>query len=166
VSAPDPDADRKRLDYTLATVAREAEHLATSRAMVFSDRVVDAAWVEALRNDATMAAFVEAFASRFGRMQDTIIDRLLPRLLTALGERPGSAIDNLNRAEQLAWVNSAADWKATRTLRNRLVHEYMDDPQTFAEALNLANECTHDMLETHKRISTYIRDRLDPHRHK
>ena len=117
MSAPDPDGDRKRLDYTLSMVAREAEHLAASRSMVFEDRVIDTAWVEALHGDAAMAAFVEAFASRFSRMQDTIIDRLLPRLLTTLGERPGSAIDNLNRAEQLDWIDSAADWKITRTLR-------------------------------------------------
>ena len=45
---------------------------------------------------------VEAFVSRFGRLQDTLGDKLLPLYLQALGERRGATIDNLDRAENSA----------------------------------------------------------------
>jgi len=45
---------------------------------------------------------VEAFVSRFGRLQDTIADKLLPTDLRAAGETPGLAVDTLDRGEGAA----------------------------------------------------------------
>lgn len=47
---------------------------------------------------------------RFGRLQDTVGDKLLPLLLAALGEKPSAAIDNLDRAERLGLLKSADEW--------------------------------------------------------
>lgn len=69
--------------------------------------------------------------SRFGRMQDTIADKLFPRWLLALAETPGSQIETLNRAERLGILNSTERWLEMRNLRNRLVHEYMTDSAKF-----------------------------------
>ncbi len=55
---------------------------------------------------------------RFGRLHDTVGDKLLPALLPALGETPGPAIDNLDRAERLGWVDFADTWKATHRPRH------------------------------------------------
>ena len=49
--------------------------------------------------DALLAERLDAFVSRFGRLQDTVGDKLLPALLFALAEKTGPAIDNLDRAE-------------------------------------------------------------------
>lgn len=43
---------------------------------------------------------------RFGRLQDTLGDKLLPLLLSLLGEKVSSAIDNLDRAERLGFIES------------------------------------------------------------
>jgi len=44
-------------------------------------------------------------------------------LLAALGEKPSSAIDNLDRAERLGLLKSVDEWITMRNLRNQMVHE-------------------------------------------
>jgi len=39
-----------------------------------------------------------------------------------------AAIDNLGRMERFGLVACADDWLQMRSLRNRLVHEYIDRP--------------------------------------
>lgn len=74
--------------------------------------------------------------ARFGRLQDTLADKLLPSTLGWLAEPVGPAIDNLDRAEKLGLLGSADEWLAARKLRNRMVHEYVRDAARLAEALN------------------------------
>jgi hypothetical protein len=85
---------------TLEIVLREGAHLHYSRGRAFSQSI-DAAWVRSLDANPQSAEALEAFVSRFGRMQDTIAGKLLPRWLRALAETPGSEIETLNRAERL-----------------------------------------------------------------
>ena len=56
------------------------------------------------------------------------------------GERPGAVIDNLDRAEKLGWITSVDEWMAIRQLRNRMIHEYIEDPVVLADALNAGHE--------------------------
>jgi hypothetical protein len=42
-------------------------------------------------------------------------DKLLPLLLRAIGEKTGAAIDNLDKAEHLGWLESDA-WVTMREL--------------------------------------------------
>jgi len=79
-----------------------------------------------------LAERLETFVSRFGRMQHTIADKLLPRWLQALAETPGSQIETLNRAERLGVLASTEQWLEARKLRNHWVHEYMDDANASA----------------------------------
>lgn len=125
---------RDRYLATLEIVRRELNALDFSYKKLFS-RTIDKKWVESLEQDMEAAEEVEAYVSRFGRLQDTMGDKLLPRALAVALETPGSMIDNLNRAERLGWIDDAAAWAAVRGLRNRLVHEYMTDAQRFAEDL-------------------------------
>ena len=48
---------------------------------------IDVAWVLGLESAPELAEMLEAFTSRFGRMQDTIAGKLLPRWRLALAER-------------------------------------------------------------------------------
>ena len=72
---------------------------------------------------------------RFGRLQDTVGDKLLPLLLTALGEKQSAAIDNLDRGERLGLIHSTDEWMILRNLRNQMVHEYIEDPVVLSSAL-------------------------------
>jgi len=121
---------------------------------------IDASWITALAQEAEVAERMDAFVSRFGRMQDTIADKLLPRWLQALAERLGSQIDTLNRAEQLEVVVNVNSWLEARKLRNRLVHEYMEDPEEFAEGLNLAGRYSLMLIDTYNRVRDFALHRM------
>jgi len=136
---------------TLGIVAQEAKHLEWSRTRLF-DQNIDAAWVASLATQPELAERLEAFVSRYGRLQDTLADKLLPRWLIALAERPGSQIEVLNRAERLGVVEDVAAWLEARQLRNRLVHEYMTDNASFAADLKLAEAYSRTLFETYRRL--------------
>ena len=85
--------------------------------------------------DTIFAERLDAFVSRFGRLQDTVGDKLLPALLISMAEKPGPAIDNLDRAEKLGYIDSADAWMEMRRLRNQMVHEYIEDLAILASAL-------------------------------
>ena len=86
-----------------------------------------------------MAERLDAFVACFGRLQDTLADKLLPALLDWLAEPVSAAIDNLNRAERLGWVQSVDDWIEVRRLRNRMIYEYVRDPAELSSALTAAH---------------------------
>ncbi|NWG73470.1 MAG: hypothetical protein HXY24_02495 [Rubrivivax sp.] len=86
-----------------------------------------------------MGERVDAFVARFGRLQDTLADKLLPARLDWLAEPVGPAIDNLVRAERLGWLQSTDAWLEIRRLRNRMIHEYVRDPAELAQALERAH---------------------------
>lgn len=131
-------AEQKRFLSLLEIVRREGELLLKTDSRLFKVNL-DAAWVDRLENEEDLAERLDAFVSRFGRMQDTLGDKLIPSLLRSLAEKPGSALDNLNRAEKLGLLASVVEWLDVRNLRNKLVHEYMVDAGEFAMALNQAH---------------------------
>lgn len=134
------DAARQRLTFLLETVALEAEHLQATDQRLFA-QAFTADRAATLRSDPLLAERLDAFAARFSRLQDTAGDKLLPALLTRLGEPVGSVLDNLDRAARLGLLAQPSEtWLAARALRNRMVHEYIRDPATLAQAVNDAHD--------------------------
>lgn len=128
-------SERVRLAFLIETVELEAQHLLeTDRRLFASPFSADRA--SALRADVDESERTDAFVARFGRLQDTVADKLLPEFLRSLAEPLGAAIDNLDRAEKLGLLTSADEWLASRKLRNRMVHEYVRDAAELADALN------------------------------
>ncbi|MHB1174920.1 MAG: hypothetical protein ACYCZJ_07335 [Sulfuriferula sp.] len=123
-----------RLKFLVRVVRKECQHLATTDQRLFANAFT-LAQASQLETDPDLAERVEAFVGRFGRLQDTVGDKLLPLLLTALGEKTGAAIDNLDRAERLRLIHSTDEWISMRNLRNQMVHEYVEDPAILASAL-------------------------------
>ena len=123
-----------RLKFLARVVRKESSHLATTDQRLFGDGFT-LAHISRLEADVDLAERVEAFVGRFGRLQDTVGDKLLPLVLSVLGEKTSAAIDNLDRAERLGLINSADEWIAMRNLRNQMVHEYVEDPVVLASAL-------------------------------
>jgi uncharacterized protein with HEPN domain len=128
-----------RLQFLCRVVERERRHLVQTTGRLFTsdftlERVVQ---LESLPD---VAERVEAFVSRFGRLQDTVGDKLLPAVLAALGERVASAADNLDRAERLGLVRGADEWFQMRALRNQMVHEYVEDPVVLHGALTAGRD--------------------------
>jgi len=134
------DAARERLAFLLETVVLEAEHLQATDQRLFAEPFT-LHRAATLRDDALLAERLDAFIARFARLQDTAGDKLLPALLSQLGEPVASALDNLDRAARLRLLAQTSEtWIAARTLRNLMVHEYIRNPARLAEAVNQAHE--------------------------
>lgn len=124
-----------RLAFLIETVELETQHLLETDGRLFA-QVFDPVRVARLRENIDESERTDAFVARFGRLQDTVADKLLPEFLRCLAEPVGAAVDNLDRAEKLGLLSSTDDWLASRKLRNRMVHEYVRDAAVLAEALN------------------------------
>lgn len=128
-----------RMQFLRRVAAKESRHLQSTDQRLFAERFTERR-ARSLEDDADLAERVEAFVGRFGRLQDTLADKLLPVLLSALGERLGAQLDNLDRAERLGFIASSETWLAMRQLRNQMVHEYIEDPAILADALQSGHE--------------------------
>ena len=133
------EIQRKRLQFLVRVVRRECTHLTATDNRLFVEPFTTQR-AKSLDDYADEAERVEAFVGRFGRLQDTLGDKLLPAYLAALGEPVGAVIDNLDRAERLGLIPSADDCLAIRKLRNQMVHEYIEDPTLLASALQAGHE--------------------------
>lgn len=149
-------ANTERFLFLLEVCHKAAILLVGTRQRLFI-KSIDSAWVESLKGEPELAERVDAFVLRFGRLQDNIGDKLVPELCRQMLETPASALDNLNRMEKLGLLESIVDWVEARNLRNRLMHEYMDDSQYFAGALNRANQLVPLLVDTNNRINTYAK---------
>lgn len=146
-----PPEQLEAFRLTVGIVMKEVRHLAQTRQRLLTERI-DAAWVATLEDNLELAERVDAFSSRFGRLQDTLGDKLLPRMATLVGLRPAAPVELFAQAERLEWINSADQWMAWRKLRNRLVHEYITDPSEFASALIHALHASQELIETEQQI--------------
>ena len=152
----------ERLWQLLDLVTREDQHLAGVADRLFGASTDDltAEWLSSLLGTPEGIDRLESFVGKFARMQDTIVDKLLPALLAAAGERRGTALDNLNLAHKLGFVSDPDAWLAMRLLRNRLVHEYVEDLAELAAALQKARGLTRELTATYAAVRDYVASRL------
>lgn len=108
---------------------------------------------------------IDQFLFRFAKLQDTLGEKLFILLLEFLKEentKNKPFIDILNRLEQLGLLVDKNSWLELRKIRNTIAHQYEDEPQQAAEALN-AIYVSKATLET---IYTTIKTRYTAMRHK
>ena len=82
------NTDLKIFISLLEIVRREGDLLRKTDARLFKEPL-DSAWADRLLTDEDLAERLDAFVSRFGRMQDTIGDKLVPSLLRLLTDGDG-----------------------------------------------------------------------------
>lgn len=121
---------------------------------------IDLQWVQALAKREDLAEKIDAFVGRFGRLQDHIGGKLIPRFAALLGSATKSLLDNLAYAEKAGWIDSAEEFVGARKLRNLLVHEYMTEAELFLESLQAADGATHMLIDAVTRIKQQA-DTLD-----
>ncbi|MCY2944683.1 MAG: hypothetical protein NT142_09145 [Planctomycetota bacterium] len=134
---------------------REGGHLTYTHRTLFAENI-DLVWVEALASSEIFAEKIDAFVSRFARLQDHISEKLIPRFAALLGENPKSMLDVLAYAEKMEWLDNTELFLGTRKLRNLLVHEYMTDPQLFLESLHAANLGTPMLLAIVDKLAAVV----------
>lgn len=147
-----------RLQFLARVVRKESRHLAATDQRLFGGSF-SPEQAARLEEDPDLAERVEAFIGRFGRLQDTVGDKLLPLLLAALGEKPSAAIDNLDRAERLGLIESVDEWMTMRNLRNQMIHEYVEDPVVLASALLTGHAFVPALMATANKMCAEIERR-------
>lgn len=99
----------------------------------------------------------EALTSRFARLNDFLVQRVLRTLdqIELLDE--GTPLDRLQRAEARGLITSADRWRELRLLRNAIAHDYLIESadRVLAESLVAAPE----LLDTVRRILRYVNDK-------
>ncbi|MES1944075.1 hypothetical protein PC39_08169 [Salinisphaera sp. PC39] len=152
----DSKDDTDRLRYLIDLIDREDAHLLAVRSRFLGHCCdVDAQRMQSLLSDDVGVDRLESFGAKFGRMQDTVMDKFIPVLLRLSGERVVAAIDNLGKMERLCLIESADAWLQMRNLRNRLVHEYFDRPADMAPALERACRFTDVMHADYQAMREY-----------
>ena len=144
-----------RLQFLVRVVGKECKHLVTTDNRLFG-KEFSLQQIACLEEDLDLAERVEAFVGRFGRLQDTLGDKLLPLLLSALGEKVSSVIDNLDRAERLDFIKSADEWMAMRNLRNQMIHEYVEDSVVLHSALQSGHDFVSVLVAASDRMCAEI----------
>lgn len=130
---------RERLAFLCRITQKEIQHLQDTDRRLFADLfTVEAA--QKIDTDPILAERLDAFVSRFGRLQDNLGDKFLPQLLSAMAEKTATTIDNLDKAERLGWIESAETWLQIRKLRNQMVHEYIEDLAILTSALKAGHQ--------------------------
>ncbi|MEJ1958970.1 MAG: hypothetical protein WDM70_05520 [Nitrosomonadales bacterium] len=101
--------------FALDLAEKEVAHLAYTHRTLFAQSI-DLQWVQALARHEELAEKIDAFVSRFGRLQDHIGEKLIPRFAALLGSEPKSLLDNLAYAEKNGWLDSAEAFVSARKL--------------------------------------------------
>lgn len=145
-------SNQARLAFLARVVRKEALYLQETDQRLFAELT----GVEALHrieSDPLLAERLEAFVGRFGRLQDTLADKLLPALLDAMAEQKGPAVENLDRAERFGWIESVEAWLEVRRLRNLMVHEYIEDRVVLFDALSAGHAFVPVLLAAAERFA-------------
>lgn len=146
------DEDTARIQTLTRIAARQLQHLEYTDKRIFAGSTT-AEILQQLRESSEFAERVDAFVSRFGRLQDTLGNKLLPALLSISGEPVSTALNNLDRAEKLGWLESSDRWFEGRRLRNLMVHDYLEDPQYLGDALDACHNLVPMLAQT---LSVFI----------
>lgn len=95
----------------------------------------------------------EALTSRFARLSDIIIQKIL-RFFDVLDlEEAGTVRDRINRAEKKGVVESADDFIKIRILRNEIAHEYK--PETIYDIFEQVMELAPVLLKSVDSLLVY-----------
>lgn len=144
-----------RLQFLARVTQKECLYLQETDQRLFAEPM-STARLHHIKADSLLAERLDAFVSRFGRLQDNLGDKLLPQLLDAMAEKTGATIENLDRAEKLGWLQSVDTWLAMRKLRNLMVHEYIEDLTLLASALQSGHEFVPVLIATAQRLAAQV----------
>lgn len=145
-----------RLEFLARVTDKACQHLHDTDSRLFGE-LFTVEMAQKIELDPILAERLDAFVSRFGRLQDTVGDKLLPALLSALAEKTGPAIDNLDMAEKLGFIESADTWMEMRRLRNQMVHEYIEDLAVLTSALRSGHAFVPVLVTAARRFVAEVR---------
>jgi len=81
---------------------------------------------------------IDQYLYRFSKLQDTLGQKIF-KLVLNIYEPMDEAIpfiDLLNKLEKLGFLNNAKEWINLREVRNKIAHQYDDEPYEMTQAIN------------------------------
>lgn len=102
--------------------------------------------------------YLELFSSRFAKLQDLMGNKLFPLTLVLTkdsGHYP-AFIDVVNQLEKIEALPSAHQWFKLKDIRNAFTHDYPDDSEVRAKALNTAYEHAYELLNIYEGMLKFI----------
>lgn len=107
-------------------------------------------------------SIIEMLTSRFSRLQDGIGKKIFPEMLILMGEdiQGNSWIDTLHKLEKLEILPDKAFWEEMRKIRNKLTHEYPNDPEKMAKHINECAESAKTLVAYWETLKGIIQERI------
>jgi hypothetical protein len=144
---------RDRFEKTLRECFKHKDRMQSAWAKIRHAFPLDGGKYNGLTEDEI--GYVDQYLFRFAKLQDAMGQRLFRELLIVLEEDTESMafVDMLNRLEKLGRLESADVWRQLRKIGNQVSHEYDDDPEYMATALNAVFEARTSLFEVLQKIS-------------
>ena len=142
----------------LATAIWEADrHLDTLEVALRDWQTAPAANLAELETDREKLRILDQLLFRFTKLQDALGLRLVPATLAALSEpfEDWPMIDRLNRLEKLGYLD-VDHWLRWRETRNRLAHDYPDQPEARFAAIEAAIATARDLANAYRAWRTKL----------
>ena len=139
----------EKLGVALWEADRHAAALSDALAEWAAKPALDMAQLE---HDRLLLRLADQILFRFTKLQDALGERLMPATLQQLAEsfEDWSMRDRLERLEKLGYL-VVDDWLRWRELRNRLAHEYPDQPELRFAVLKAAIGAAGELVTTYAR---------------
>jgi len=102
---------------------------------------------------------LDQLAYRFGKLQDTLGERVLPAVLDLLEEPlPPSTpfAQKLQRLERLGVIPGAEQWRRLREVRNAIAHEYPEAPAVQAALVRRFVAAVTELLNVWISVEVYL----------
>lgn len=142
----------------LAAASRHRQRIREALAHLDAATLPDSAAAMLAVPYATLAS-AELLLSRFAKLQDLLGAKVF-RLVLALTAEPiaptATFIDVLHHLERLGALPSAAGWRRLRELRNTLAHDYPDDPEAAAAALQAVVRAVPELLTVLAAVERHV----------
>jgi hypothetical protein len=138
-----------RLTIALWEADRHAAALSEALAEWAAEPALDMAQLE---RDRLLLRLADQILFRFTKLQDALGERLVPATLQRLAEsfEDWPMRDRLERLERLGYL-VVDDWLRWRELRNRLAHEYPDQPELRFAVLKAAIGAAGELVTAYAR---------------
>ena len=104
---------------------------------------------------------IDQYLFRFSKLQDTMGEKLFRLIVQDFIENIDKMtfIDILNQLEKIEILENAQDWKVLRSIRNNISHQYDDDPEEMADALNKIFAQKEILIEIYNNIKEYYQSK-------
>jgi predicted nucleotidyltransferase len=105
---------------------------------------------------------IDQYLFRFAKLQDTIGEKLFKIVVSEYVEDSSrlTFLDILNRLEKVGILEDANSWKALRNVRNSISHQYDDNSDEMADAINKIFAQKDILVSIYKKIKQHFKDEI------